>query len=143
MHHHHVGPAADTGHRRYIADEIEIEMLIERRVDRIRRTRDEERISVRARPHHRLGPDRAACTRPVVDDERLAEPLRQRLTDQTREDVKRAAGGEADDDVYRPRWISLRFCDTRESWERGSARQMEKLPTWKFHKFLPASSRYA
>jgi hypothetical protein len=33
-------------------------------------------------------------TGPVLDDERLPKPLRQRLTDQARDDVGRAAGAE-------------------------------------------------
>ena len=53
----------------------------------------EERIAVGGRAHDRLGADIAAGTRPVLDDEWLAKPLRQPLTDQAREDVGRAAGG--------------------------------------------------
>jgi hypothetical protein len=52
--------------------------------------------------HDRLGGDIAAGARPVLDDEWLAEPLRQPLTDQTREDVVRPASGKADDDAHRP-----------------------------------------
>jgi hypothetical protein len=105
MHHHHVGAAGDCRYRRDVADELETEIVIERRVDRIRRADDDERIAVRARPCRRLGADRAAGARPVVNDEGLAEPLRQPLTDQTRENVEGAAGREANDDMDRP--ISL------------------------------------
>jgi hypothetical protein len=51
--------------------------------------------------HDRLGGDVAAGAQPVLDHERLAEPLRQPLTDQTREDVVWTPGGKADDDAYR------------------------------------------
>ena len=38
IHHHDKGHAADACDRRDVADEIEIELVIERRVDRVRRT---------------------------------------------------------------------------------------------------------
>ena len=47
----------------------------------------EKRVAVRRRTHDRFGADIAAGTRPVLDDEWLAEPLRQPLTDQARDDV--------------------------------------------------------
>ena len=88
-----IGHADDARDRRDVADEIEIELVVERRVDRVGRTDQEERIAVRRRTHDRLGGDIAAGARPVLDDELLAEPLRQPLTDQARDDVGRAAGG--------------------------------------------------
>ena len=51
-------------------------------------------VTIRGCPHHRLGGNIAAGTGPVLDDERLPKPLRQRLTDQARDDVGRAAGAE-------------------------------------------------
>jgi hypothetical protein len=48
---------------------------------------------------------------PGVDDEWLAEPFRQSLADETRVNVARAAGGEADDNAHRPRRIGLRPSD--------------------------------
>ena len=89
------GHAADARDRRDVADEIEIELVVERRVDRVRRSDQEERVAVRRRAHDRLGADIAAGARPVLDDELLAEPLRQPLTDQARDDVGRAAGGQS------------------------------------------------
>ena len=47
----------------------------------------QERIAVGRRTHDRLGGDIAASTRAVLDDEWLAEPLRQPLTHQARDDV--------------------------------------------------------
>src|SRR6185437_12820857 len=76
-----------------MSNEIEIKFVVERRIDRVRGTDQEERVAVRRRAHDRLSGDIAACARPVLDDEWLAKPLRQPLTDQTREDVVRAAGG--------------------------------------------------
>ena len=102
MDHHDEGTADEARDGRDVANEIEIEVVVKRRIDRVRRTDQEQRVTVRNCAHDRLGGDIAAGTRPVLDDEWLAEPLRQPLTDQTREDVVGAAGGKADDDTHRP-----------------------------------------
>jgi hypothetical protein len=60
---------------RDVANEIEIEIVVKRRIDRVRRTDQEQRVTVRRRENDRLGGDIAACARPVLDDEWLAEPL--------------------------------------------------------------------
>jgi hypothetical protein len=40
-----------------------------------------------------------------------------------------------DEDVYRPRWISLCPGDARHGWERGSARgQIQKFSAGQFHR---------
>src|SRR5215471_171946 len=57
-----------------IADKIEIELFIERCVDRCRRADLEERVAVRGCLHDRLGGYIGARTRSVLDDERLAKP---------------------------------------------------------------------
>src|SRR5262245_13304526 len=121
--------------RGYIADEIEIEFLVQRDVDCIRRSRQEERIAVRRRAHDRLGGDVAAGAWPVLNNELLTEPLREPLSYQTRDDVTCTAGAIADDDAHRPRRIGLRPCHARHRRERGRARsQMHKLPAaGKFH----------
>ncbi len=59
----------------------------------------------------RLGREIAAGAWPIFDDKLAAEPLRQPLAHQARADVVRAAGGIADEDVYRPRGIALCLCD--------------------------------
>ena len=89
--HHDSGARGNARDRRDVADEIEIEFVVERRVDRVRRTGQEKRITVRWRIHGRFGADIGARARPVLDDELLAEPLREPLTDQTRDDVGSAA----------------------------------------------------
>src|SRR5207237_8611652 len=109
-------------------DELEVELAIEHRLDRVTRSDQQERIAVGRRTHDRLGADIAAGAWPVLDDKWLAEPLRQPLTHQAREDVLRAARGKADDDTHRPRWITLRPCGPRDGRERGSARgQMQEF----------------
>src|SRR5262249_597617 len=68
-----------------------------------------------------VGGNVAGGTGRVLDDEWLAEPLRQRLTYQTRDDLGYATGRKADDDAHRPRRIGLRPCNSRDGRERGSA----------------------
>jgi hypothetical protein len=52
--------------------------------------------------------DIAAGAADILDVEILAGLLRELLRDQAREQVGRAAGGESDNDLYRPRWPGLR-----------------------------------
>src|SRR5262249_61635534 len=47
--------ASDAGDRRDVADKIEIELVIERRVDRARRADYEQRVAVRECPQHHFG----------------------------------------------------------------------------------------
>src|SRR5215468_8870136 len=86
--------------RRYFADEIEIELVVERRVHRVRQPDEQERIAVRRCPHDALGADIAAGTRSVLNDEWLPEPLRQRLTHESSHRVGCLAGGKGDDDPH-------------------------------------------
>ena len=86
------GSANDARDRRDIADEIEIELFIERRIDSVRRTNQEERIAIGGRAHDHFGCDVGASARPVLNDEWLAQPIRQPLPHQTRDDVGLAAG---------------------------------------------------
>jgi hypothetical protein len=140
---HDVGHPHDARNRRNIADEVEFEICIERGVARIRKIGQEDRIAVGTRIHDGLGGDVAACARPVLNDERLAEPLLQPLTHQTREGVVSAAWGIADNPVHRPAWIGLRPRDARQDRQRGSARcQMHKLPAGKFHRRISLSRRF-
>ena len=56
-------------------------------------------MAVRGRAHDRFGGDIAAGARPVLDNERLAEPFRQPLAEQPRNDVDVVASGESDVEV--------------------------------------------
>jgi hypothetical protein len=88
-----------------------------------------------------LGADIAGGTRPVLDDERLAEALRQPVTDQAREDVGPAASGKGGDHAHRPRGVDFRPSHARHSRQRGSARgQMQELAAGKFHFEPPLTS---
>src|SRR5262249_19883515 len=126
-------------YRRDVADEIEIELVIERCVTRIWKTSQQKRIAVRGCLHDRLGGDIGASTRSVLDDELLAEPLRQPLADQACHNVGATSGGKSDNDAHRPRRIRSRPRNARHCRQRGSARgQMEKTSAGKFH-FEPPS----
>src|SRR5262249_19808660 len=131
---HDIRGAANARDRRYFADEIEIELLVERRVYRVRQPDKQERIAVRRCPPDAFGADIAAGTRSVLNDEWLPQPLRQRLTHEPRDGVGCLACRKGDDDPHRPRWISFRPRDARCGRQRGSTSgQMQKTSTRKFH----------
>src|SRR5215831_9662354 len=139
VHHHDVGPDNNTGDRRDVTDEIEIQLVVERSVDRLCRTDREQRVAVGGRAHDGLGGDVGTAARPVLDDEWLAETLRQPLSHEACDDVTGTASRKADDDAHRPRWIGLRPSNMRHGRERGSARgQMQECAAGKFHSALPA-----
>src|SRR5262245_35114776 len=71
-----VGQADDAAHWRDIADEIEVELVVEGRVDRVRCSDIQERIAVGRRTHDRLSANIAGAARSIFDDEGLAEALR-------------------------------------------------------------------
>src|SRR5271156_99397 len=122
VHFHDLGYADDTGDRRDVVNEIEIELAIKRRVDRVPRADQEQRIAIRGRAYYRLGADIAAGTWPVLDDEWLSEPLREPLPHQTGEDIGNASRGKTNDKAHRLRGIGLRACNARDGGESGSAR---------------------
>src|SRR5262245_38411048 len=130
----HKGLPVDRRNGRNVADEIEIELVVERRVEHVGQGDHEQRVAVRRCMHDGFGRDVAACPGPVVDDERLAESIRQLLTQQPRDDVGRAAGRKTDENAHRPRRIGLRPSDARDSRQRGSTRgQMQEFAAGKFH----------
>src|SRR6516164_9116116 len=75
MHQHDVGHDNNGGNRRDVADEIEIEVVIEGRVDCGSSIRTKERIAVSGRTYDCFGGDIAGGACPVLDDEWLTEPL--------------------------------------------------------------------
>src|SRR5262249_35316231 len=56
----------------------------------------------------------------VLDDELLAKSLRQHLTYEARDDVRRTTGRKADDNTHWPRRIGLRPRDARDGGQHGS-----------------------
>ena len=140
VHHHDVGGSDDARDRGNVADQIEIELFVECRVDCVESTDHEQRIAVRRCAHDRFCANIAAATRPVIDNKLLAEAIRQPLTQQTGNDVGRSAGSEWDDPAHRPRRIGLRPRDPRHGRQRGSDRgQMQEFAAGK----LPGRAKLA
>ena len=102
MHHDDVCQPRGADNRRDVPDEVEIEIGVERGIDRMRGHDLQQRVAIRGRLGDRLGSDVAAGAGAVLDDELLAEAIRQPLTHQARLDVGSPAGGKADDDAHRP-----------------------------------------
>ncbi len=111
----------DARHRRGVADEVEIQMLIKRGIDRVRRHGQQQRVAIRRRLDDQLGADVGAGARPIFNDERLTELFRQPLADQPPDDVGRTSGRHGHDHAHRPRRISLRPRDARQCGQRHGA----------------------
>ena len=134
MHHQNIGYPHDARDRCGVAEKIETEFVVERRVDGGRRPGREIRIAVRRRTNDHFSGCVGAGARPVLDDEGLAETLRQPLPDQARENVVRTAGGGWDDHAHRPRRKCLCPRDPRRRRQCGSTRgQVQKSTAWKHH----------
>ena len=67
------GHAHDGGDRRNVADEVEIELVVKRGIDGVRRTDRDKRMAICRRTRYRLHRDVGRGTWPVLDDKRLAE----------------------------------------------------------------------
>src|SRR5262249_14232473 len=69
---HYKGPAGDARDRRDVTDEVKIELAVERRIDRVRRSGSRRCVAVAERWIGRFGPDFGATARTVLNDKRLA-----------------------------------------------------------------------
>src|SRR6185437_6053487 len=76
IYHHDVCRADDGCNRRDVADEIEMKVCIQRRIDRVRRTDHEERVAIGGCVHDSFGCKIAAGTGLVFGHEWLAKTLR-------------------------------------------------------------------
>src|SRR5262245_9195427 len=130
MYRHNAGCSYKARNRSDVAGKIEIEIVVECRVDCVSGTNQEKRVAIRRRAYDRLSADIAVRAGPVLDDELLTEPLCEPLTHQPCGDVVPATGGVSNYPAQRPSRIGLRPCDTRHRRQRGSGGgQMQKLPT--------------
>src|SRR5215831_16249274 len=121
------GGFGDARDRRDIAYEIEVEIPVERDVHRVGRDWHQDRVAIGFGLRDVFGGDVAAGARLVLDHELLTEAFRQMLPGKSRNDVRRAAGWERDDQTYWSRRIGLRPSDARKNLQRSSARgQMQK-----------------
>ena len=143
-HRHDVRRARDASDGHDIANEVEVQLGIKRGVDRIRRIDQQNGVAVGRGVHDRFGADVVSGSGLVLDDELLAEPLRQPLRDHARGDVGAAAGREWHDDAHRTRWIGLRHRDARQRRQRDrGCGEMQKLPARKCHEARPGRSASA
>src|SRR5262245_55622181 len=133
--HHDEGETDDARDGGDIAEENEIELVVESGVDRVRRAYNEERVAVRRRPYGGLGTNVVPAARAVFDDELLTEPLREPWRDEPRDNIGCAGGSGGSDDAHRPRRIGLRLCNTRQRRKSGRARgEMQEFAARKFHR---------
>src|SRR5262245_40785082 len=118
---------------RYVINEIEVELLIERRIDGIRGRRQQKSIAIGGRTHDRFSGDIAARTGSVVDNEWLPEPFGQPLPYDAHDDIAPRTSRKSDDHAHRPGGIGLRASNARDCRQRGSAGgQMQKSTAGKF-----------
>src|SRR3954447_5839356 len=68
IHDHDAWRAIDGGDWRDVADNIKIEIVVKSRIERLRQTDKEERITVCGRTHDRFGGNIADRTRSILDD---------------------------------------------------------------------------
>src|SRR6476646_9475595 len=143
MDQHHSRRAHDARNRRDVADEIEIEFVVKCRVDGAAWTDHEQRVAIRCRLHDSLGGNIGAGSRPIFDDEWLAESLRLPLTHQARKDVGPTARGNAHDPAHRPQGISFCPGNARQRSECGSTGcQMQDMTARKLHDVLLMFGRF-
>src|SRR6266436_2422803 len=83
--------ANDARDRCDIADEVEIELLVERRVYGVWDGGQKQGMPVRRRIDDRFGADVAAGSRPILNHEGLSQPIGKPLADQPRRDVDAAS----------------------------------------------------
>ncbi len=107
----------DRRYRREIAHRVVRQRLEQRHADRVPLVEPQERITVGLGLHRRFRGDDLAGARPVVDDELLAELLRELLPDHARGDVGDPARCVGEQDLDRLRGIILRERDGAE--QRG------------------------
>src|SRR5262249_56130610 len=115
-------------------EKVVIESFKKARVDCVPHGGQEQRMAIPWRKHDGFGGDIAAGPRAVLDDEWLAEPVGQPLSEKPRKDVGRTTRCKADDDAHRPRWIDLPPSKARHGRQRDSTRcQMQKSSAGKFY----------
>src|SRR5262249_44482908 len=73
INHHYKRNAEEARDWRDVADEVEIELVVERRIDCVRRSGPQQRIAVGRRTNDRFGADIGAPARTVLNDEWLAQ----------------------------------------------------------------------
>ena len=116
--HHRKGIVVDARDGDNVAHDVDIELFVERHIDGMRCRNEQKRMPVRWSACDGLQGEITAAAGPVLDHNRLTEPLRQRLCNEPRNDVRRAAGRHEDRQGHRPRRIALRPAGARPCRQR-------------------------
>jgi hypothetical protein len=134
--------ALDLADRRDVLLEIEVELFVERGVDRILRIDRHQRVAVGRHMGKGFGRDVAGGAGPGLDDELLVQPFRHEIRDQACDDVGGAAGRLADDHAHRARRIgALGARNVRRGWHcTGSNCKLQKATAINGHGFPPRSA---
>ena len=122
-------PYVYVGDWREIVHEVEAELVEERRIDGIHRAAENEGIAVRWSPHRRLGREVAACTRPVLHDDRLMKLLRHPFGNDACNDIEIATRRKANQQTHGTTWVTLRPRQVGNRRKRGdTCRKAQELP---------------
>ena len=110
-HHEHVGGCDNKRERHEVDGRIVGKLLVQGDVDRHDwRRRHEDGVAVGCRASDGKRPDYSATARPVLDHERLAEPLLQALPQHPRQEFRAAAGRKRHDEGDWACGIRLGMC---------------------------------
>src|SRR5947209_8288015 len=119
MYHHHERRLDDAGDWSDVADEIEVGLVVERRIDGVCLIDQEQGVAVRCCPCDCLSRNVASSSWSVFNHKGLREALGQPLADQPRDDVGPASGRVADSQTYHSLWISTGPCNRQRPRQRG------------------------
>ena len=108
--------------RSNVASETDARLVVERDAERVRRRGKQKRVAIRRRIDDGFKADVAAGSRPVLDNDRLAEPLGKRLCQQPGDGVVCPSGSDADDQTNRFCRIIERKRRLRDGASDGSRR---------------------
>src|SRR6185437_3091322 len=134
---HHHRKANEPADRHEIAQEIELEMMIEGGVDAVRGADQEQGVAIRRSARYCLCGDRAARAVAVIDKEGLAKPPRQPVGGEPCNHIRSTAGNAADDDPHRPSRIIKRASARAQYRHRGAdCGEVEKASAAEMHKTL-------
>src|SRR3954452_5716436 len=132
--HHDLWHTIYACYRYNVAHQIEVDVLVERRIYGIIRADEKKRIAIRRRAHHGFRRYIAPRAWTVLYDKRLTQPVRKPLADQARENVDRLPRSKPDKEMYGPRGVRLSLCNSPERGKRaGASEQMQESPTRKSH----------
>jgi hypothetical protein len=101
IYYHDEGEADDASDRSDVAEEIEVEPVKQRCIDRASPSDQKQRVTVRSSTRDCFGGEIAPSAGPVLNDKLLSKTFRQPLTNDTCNDVRCAACRKPDEDPNR------------------------------------------